>query len=145
MKRVIHRRKEKAHILQMLCQTFFANNDVDEAVVEIKANKLTRSSAQNSLYWEWMTTISNELGYTKDETHALLRDKFLGYNEYTDKKGSQIKELRSTTKLNTTEFTEYLNQIDYLMTEYGIKLPRPEDSYYLAMGIKGANEINTES
>lgn len=130
----------------MLCQTFFANNDVDEAVVEIKANKLTRSSAQNSLYWEWMTTISNELGYTKDETHALLRDKFLGYNEYTDKKGSQIKELRSTTKLNTAEFTEYLNQIDYLMTDYGIKLPRPEDSYYLAMGIKGAtNETTAES
>jgi len=136
MKRVIHRDKGKAHILQMMCRDFFSANDVEEAVVEIKPNKLTRSNAQNNLYWEWVSLVSDELGYTKDETHALLRDKFLGYNEYKNKKGSEIKELRSTTKLNTKDFTNYLEQIDILMAEYGITLPRPEDLYYKAMGIK---------
>ena len=136
MKRVIHRNKGKAHILQMMCRDFFGANDVEEAVVEIKPNKLTRSNAQNNLYWEWISIVSDELGYTKDETHALLRDKFLGYNEYQNKKGNNIKELRSTTKLNTTEFKDYLEQIDILMAEYGITLPRPEDLYYKAMGIK---------
>ena len=79
--------------------------------------------------------IGGELGYTKDETHVILRDKFLGYTETTTKL-SVIKELRSTTKLKVKEFKDYLEQIDILMSEYGIILPRPEDLYYESMGIK---------
>jgi hypothetical protein len=49
---------------------------------------------------------------------------------------SVIKELRSTTKLKVKEFKDYLEQIDILMSEYGIILSRPEDLYYESMGIK---------
>lgn len=120
----------------MMCKKFFSENDIERAVVTIKADKATRSDKQNRLYWEWVSLIGEELGYQKDETHALLRDKFLGYNEYKSKKGEDIRELRSTTKLNTTEFKDYLEQIDYLVADYGIVLPHPEDLYYAAMGIK---------
>jgi len=137
LKRVIERNKPKQHILQMMCRDFFSENDVQDAVVEIKPRTQQRSHAQNSLYWEWIEkVISPELGYTRDETHALLRDKFLGYNQYKNKKGSEIKELRSTAKLSTKEFSLYLEQIDILMTQYNITLPRPEDVYDRAMGIK---------
>jgi hypothetical protein len=137
MKRLIERTKPKQHILESMIQAHFKEYpDADKAIIEIKDDKESRSVKQNRLYWEWIgTVISPELGYTKDETHAILRDKFLGYTETTTKL-SVIKELRSTTKLNVKEFKDYLEQIDILMSEYGIILPRPEDVYYESMGIK---------
>ena len=136
MKRVIERTKPKQHILESMIQAHFKEYpDSDKAIIEIKDDKESRSIKQNRLYWEWVSVIGGELGYTKDETHAILRDKFLGYTETTTKL-SVIKELRSTTKLKVKEFKDYLEQIDILMSEYGIILPRPEDVYYESMGIK---------
>ena len=137
MKRIIERTKPKQHILQMLIRDFFGSNDCDKAVIEIMEDKDSRSTKQNRLYWEWIgTVISPELGYTKDEAHMILRDKFLGYNEITTKKGETVRELRSTTKLKVGEFKDYLEQIDMLMAEYGIVLPRPDDLYLESMGYK---------
>ena len=136
MKRVIERTKPKQHILESMIQAHFKEYpDSDKAIIEIRDDKDSRSVKQNRLYWEWISVIGGELGYTKDETHAILRDKFLGYTETTTKL-SVIKELRSTTKLKVKEFKDYLEQIDILMSEYGIILPRPEDVYYESMGIK---------
>jgi ribosomal protein L7/L12 len=136
VKRVIERTKPKQHILESMIQAHFKEYpDSDKAIIEIKDDKESRSVKQNRLYWEWVSVIGGELGYTKDETHAILRDKFLGYTETTTKL-SVIKELRSTTKLKVKEFKDYLEQIDILMSEYGIILPRPEDLYYESMGIK---------
>ena len=130
MKRVIERTKPKQHILESMIQAHFKEYpDSDKAIIEIRDDKDSRSVKQNRLYWEWISVIGGELGYTKDETHAILRDKFLGYTETTTKL-SVIKELRSTTKLKVGEFKDYLEQIDILMSEYGIILPRPEDLYY---------------
>ena len=136
MKRVIERTKPKQHILESMIQAHFKEYpDADKAIIEIKDDKESRSIKQNRLYWEWVSVIGGELGYTKDETHAILRDKFLGYTETTTKL-SVIKELRSTTKLKVGEFKDYLEQIDIFVSEYGIMLPRPEDLYYESMGIK---------
>jgi ribosomal protein L7/L12 len=136
VKRVIERTKPKQHILESMIQAHFKEYpDADKAIIEIKDDKDSRSVKQNRLYWEWVSVIGSELGYTKDETHVILRDKFLGYTETTTKL-SVIKELRSTTKLKVKEFKDYLEQIDILMSEYGIILPRPEDLYYESMGIK---------
>jgi ribosomal protein L7/L12 len=136
VKRVIERTKPKQHILESMIQAHFKEYpDSDKAIIEIKDDKESRSVKQNRLYWEWVSVIGGELGYTKDETHAILRDKFLGYTETTTKL-SVIKELRSTTKLKVKEFKDYLEQIDILMSEYGIILSRPEDLYYESMGIK---------
>ena len=136
MKRVIERTKPKQHILESMIQAHFKEYpDSDKAIIEIRDDKDSRSVKQNRLYWEWVSVIGGELGYTKDETHAILRDKFLGYTETTTKL-SVIKELRSTTKLKVGEFKDYLEQIDIFVSEYGIMLPRPEDLYYESMGIK---------
>ena len=136
MKRVIERKKEKRHIVESMIVSFFSEHqDANKAIIEITEDKDSRSTKQNKLYWEWVSVIGNELGYTKDETHAILRDKFLGYTETTTKL-SVIKELRSTTKLKVKEFKDYLEQIDMFISEYGIILPRPEDLYFESMGIK---------
>ena len=133
MKRVIERTKPKQHILQMMIRDFFSSNDCDKAVIEIMEDNGNRSSKQNRLMWEWINVLSVETGYAKDEMHAIMRDKFLGYNEVTTKAGT-IRELRSTTKLKVGEFKDYLEQIDIFASEYGIVLPRPEDLYFESMG-----------
>lgn len=136
MKRIIEKTKPKQQILESMIQAHFKEfPDSEKAIIEITEDKDSRSVKQNRLYWEWVSVIGNELGYTKDETHAILRDKFLGYTETTTK-FNVIKELRSTTKLKVKEFKDYLEQIDMFISEYGIILPRPEDLYYESMGIK---------
>lgn len=135
MKRVIHRDKGKAHILQMMCRDFFSQNDVEEAVMEIKPNKMTRSQKQNSLYWKWISHLADEIGYTKDQMHDIMRDQHLGYRT-TEAKNKTIEVLRSTTELSVEEMKEYLNAIDMMSAEYGIMLERPEDLYYDSMGYK---------
>jgi hypothetical protein len=104
--------------------------------IEIKPYKKNRSNSQNRLYWQWMTCIGNEIGYESEELHAIMADKFLP-DVFVEYGGKQIKQDKSTSRLNTKEFTEYLERIDrFSVQELGIMLPSPEDIYYEAMGIK---------
>ena len=135
MKRILERSKPKQQIIEAMVKAFFSEHNVEQAIIEIRDDKDSRSVKQNRLYWEWISVIGNELGYTKDETHAVMRDKFLGYTETTTK-FNVIKELRSTTKLKVGEMKDYLEQIDMFVAEWGIILPRPEDLYLESMGIK---------
>lgn len=137
MKRVLERTKPKGQILESLVKEFYtANPEVDKAMIEIKPFKMTRSDAQNDLYWAWLTVARDEgeTGYTKDELHRFMRSKFLGYEE-TKYKNEVVSELRSTRKLKVKEFSEYIDEVDRFFAEYGIILPR-DDTYYLAQGIK---------
>lgn len=103
--------------------------------VEVKKWKKDRSKAQNRLYWMWMTIISDHTGYIKEELHTTFRDKYLGYEIKKTVRNKEIKYLRSTTDLDTKEFTDYLNVIElFTNTEIEINLPHPEDIYWEAMG-----------
>ena len=136
MKRVIQKDKPKQEILEHLVKSFFNEHPkVERAVVSIKEDKLTRSQKQNALYWKWISQLSGEIGYTKDEMHDIMRDQHLGYRTTTTKKKT-IEVLRSTTDLSVDEMKEYLNAIDMMSAEYGIMLERPEDLYYSSMGFK---------
>lgn len=136
MMRILERAKPKGQIVEILVKQFFTDNpDVERAVIEIKEDKATRSDKQNRLYWEWAKIIGDELGYSKDEVHVLLGDKFLE-KIVVQGKHKTIEQIPSTTTLKVSEFKDYLEQIDMFMAEYGIMLPRPEDLYYESMGIK---------
>jgi hypothetical protein len=135
LKRVIERIKEKRNIIETMVVSHFSEfPEDDDAIIEIKQNLDSRSTKQNRLYWQWLTVMT-ETGYTKDEMHSILRDKFLGYDEVTTKT-NVIRVLRSTTDLKVGEFKDYLEQIDIFASEYGIVLPRPEDLYFESMLIK---------
>jgi hypothetical protein len=132
MKIVIERKKEKRHIIEsMIVSHFHEFPESDKAIIEIKEDKDSRSTKQNRLYWQWIKVMT-ETGYTKDEMHVIMRDKFLGYEEVTTKT-NVIRVLRSTTDLKVGEFKDYLEQIDIFASEYGIVLPRPEDLYFESM------------
>ena len=104
--------------------------------MECKPYKKNRSLSQNKLYFMWMKVIGDSIGYTSEEMHAIMADKFLT-TEFVEYGGNKIKRDKSTSRLNTKEFTEYLEKIDrWAAGEMGIVLPSPEDLIYEAMGIR---------
>lgn len=136
MKRVIQKDKPKQEILEHLVRSFFTEHpNVERAVVSIKEDKLNRSQKQNALYWKWITQLSDEIGYSKDEMHDIMRDQHLGYRIVQTKKKT-IEVLKSTTELSVDEMKRYLEAIDMMSSEYGIMLEHPEDLYLDSMGYK---------
>lgn len=100
--------------------------------VTIEPHKAKRSLPQNSLLWDWYTIIGNELGYTKDEVHDLLREMFLPWEEI-ELKGVKQKRLTSTSsdEFKTKHMSQYLDAIDrFAASELGIILPRSSDAAY---------------
>ena len=76
-------------------------------VVEAKAN---RSLEQNERLWELYTSVGNHLGIEKDKIHELMGYKFLRYQ--TEIAGNAIELIKSSTKLTTSEMSEYQHQIE---------------------------------
>lgn len=74
-----------------------------------------RSHPQNKYYWGCVVqTLSDELGYTKDEIHEILKDKFLGVRvPLKNPKGIEIFGWikKSTTSLDTKDWEELMSQI----------------------------------
>jgi len=82
--------------------------------VVLRKQKVERSNQQNSYYWGVIIEIlKNHTGYTKDEMHEALKEKFL--SAIPDEHG--LKKIRSTAKLNTTEFEEYLDKVRMLAAQ----------------------------
>jgi len=143
MKRVLERNKPKREILENFVKSFFVKNpNCERAVVQIKEDKLTRSQKQNNLYWMWLGLIEKETGQPAEDyfdqgkwkkgLHYQFRRDYLPRQFYDD---GEIK-IPSSKDLNTTQFKDYLERIDMEMAQMGITLPRPDDLYYAAMGIK---------
>jgi hypothetical protein len=76
-------------------------------VTDAKAN---RSLEQNERLWELYSSIGNHLGIEKDKIHELMGYKFLRYQ--TEIAGMPVELIKSTTKLTTSEMTEYQQQIE---------------------------------
>lgn len=97
--------------------------------VKIELLRKQRTLPQNALYWEWLTAIGNEIGYTKDEMHDTFREKFLPWRE-VEVCGVRRKILTSTSspEFTTAMMAEYMSHIDrFAAQELGIVLPTPSD------------------
>ena len=78
--------------------------------VTVTDAKLNRSLEQNERLWELYTSLSQHLGIEKDRIHELMGYKFLRYQ--TEIAGMPVELIKSTTKLTTSEMTEYQHQIE---------------------------------
>jgi len=78
--------------------------------VTVTDAKLNRSIEQNERLWELYTSIRHHLGIEKDKIHELMGYKFLRYQ--TEIAGMPVELIKSTTKLTTSEMTEYQQQIE---------------------------------
>jgi hypothetical protein len=60
------------------------------------------------------TLIENEpmIGHTKDEMHQVLKAHF---------------NVKSTSKLNTYEFTEFIDRVVRWSAQQGVRIPDPDD------------------
>jgi len=124
--RVIQKDKPKEAIFKTLVQDYFLENPTtQDAVVTIVKSK--RSDAQNRLYFAWVDILAKEIGYSKQEMHLVLADKFLTKIEFKTKSGKDISQIPSTRELNVDEFIDYICEIDMLAGEHNIKLPHDDD------------------
>lgn len=103
-------------------------NPLQSWVVEVKPYRKKRSLEQNALYWNWLTVLEEqtELGYRKEELHEAFKYRFLGMEKKKTVLGQDYETIRSTTSLNTKEFTEYLDKVLAFAMLYDIQLPSPE-------------------
>lgn len=87
----------------------------------IKERKNTRSDKQNSYYWALIDLVSKETGIDKDEIHEKMRYKFLTIPPKNEK---QLPYCKSTSKLTTSEFWEYIEAMRNFFAELlGMNLP----------------------
>ena len=94
----------------------------------VQDDRPKRSNDQNEYYWGLcLKLISDHTGHTVDELHDILKYKFLGAEEKTIA-GETVKILKSTTKLNTLQFEEYLGRIrEWASTKLNVVIPLPNE------------------
>lgn len=100
--------------------------------VTIEPYKKDRTNAQNRLMWMWLGIIAKDTGNSAENLHEIFKLKFLS-TERIQSLGYDIEIPKSTTKLTTQEFTDYLDKIEALALSIDIRLPHPTDLYYEAM------------
>lgn len=86
-------------------------------VANIKIKSQSRSLEQNRRYWKLVTLLGEQLGYTPDETHDILRFKFL--RNAVEIEGERLPLLQSTTKLSVEEMGAYMQQIETWAGNFG--------------------------
>ena len=87
-----------------------------------------RTTDQNNLLWAFYTEIANHTGHTPEEIHEYCKAAFLAPKIITV--GKDTKEYRTTTKLTTAEFSDYIERIyAFAAGELGVRLPVPEEAH----------------
>ena len=107
--------------------------------VTIQKTKKTRSNPQNRFYYgvciPIMQQCLKDAGYlmTNESVHEMLKLRFLKesilVNEET---GEYLERIKSTTELSTTDFMEYILQIQKFAIEYfNTEIPNPNEELSL--------------
>lgn len=96
-----------------------------QVLVIIKKAKKIRSNKQNKYYWGVIIkTLGEFTGYEPEEMHNALKWKFLKIEN------NNLLSVRSTAKLSTLEFMNYIEQIIRFAAELGVVIPDPESVDY---------------
>ena len=121
------------------CMNFISGlPDTKKWIVKIEEYKPKRSTYQNKLYWLWLGEISEQITTAegekldKDKWHYLCLMKYLGSDIFKINGFYHSRPAKSTTELNTKEFSEYLNKIETEFLKRGVVLTNP-NYYGLAM------------
>lgn len=79
----------------------FENKEIEIIITD----ESSRTAKQNRLWWLYVTILSNELGETKNDTHELLKSKFMPF-------------AKSTTELSKQDFNQMINELITWSAEY---------------------------
>lgn len=92
----------------------------------IEKLKSSRSAEQNRLWWMYITILSKELGYSKDEIHEIAKFKFLKCEKVNERTGEIFEYLGSTAKLSKSEFADLVTELQQWAAQtFSIVLPSP--------------------
>jgi len=107
-------------LFEVYLGTFKENQEIVYRLVRYSKG---RTNPQNSYMWGVVyMMISNELGYTPEEVHDLMRMEHL-----VDRTG-KFPRLRSTTELSRVEMEEYLTKVrNWASAELGLYIPLPNE------------------
>ena len=99
--------------------------------IQVKKYRKKRSVNQNAFLWGVVYRyVSDETGFTKDESHQEMCRMFLNYDKQTSN-GTIKSFVRSTTDLDTMEMEAYIAQIkDFMLEQFSCLIPDPEQSIY---------------
>jgi hypothetical protein len=102
-----------------------------EHAVAIKKKRAQRSGSQNRYYWSVVIAcISEETGFTKEETHQLMQRMFLRYDKEMPN-GTTETFVRSTTSLDSAEMTIYIESIrTFALSDLSIYIPDANEIIY---------------
>ena len=88
---------------------FISQSEGDVWII-IKPMPKTRSPQQNNYYWMIVKSVANEIGYTHDELHEIVKVKF---------------EIESTKNLEQDEFSDFLDRLIRYFAEQGFPVEDP--------------------
>lgn len=104
--------------------------------VEIKRHHKKRSNPQNAYYWGVVLPAFVQFRHEQGEefdaemAHEMFKLKFLRKSVVNIDTGEVLGQtVRSTTTLNTAEFSEYLEKIIAWLADYGITVPEACATY----------------
>lgn len=109
-------------------------------VLTVEDDKGKRTTPQNSYYWLCLTMMGDglkDLGWepnkcTKEAVHDMVAREFLTVDE-PGLSGVLLRRVKSTTELNTKEFSEYMDHvIRYAAENIGVELPEAGQQMELA-------------
>lgn len=115
--------------------------------VKIQPFKLKRTDLQNRYMWGWVykqisRTLEDrgivirceddrEIPYTADVLHEIFKSKFLIKEVVETTGGRTLTLYKSTTDLNTTQFSQYITEIKAFVYQFWkFAVPEPQDGVY---------------
>lgn len=99
--------------------------------IDIRKYRARRTDPQNRRYWGFVirafSAFLAEQGehFTDLEVHELLKNKFLRKTWVDTKTGEALDYARSTTELDVKEFTDYVEDVENWMADFGIIVEEP--------------------
>jgi|GEM_PF-2533438 len=132
---------------QQNCINHLLNIALDgKTEVVFRDYKSNRSIQQNNLMWAYYDVLGDFIGLVPEDMHEMVKAKVFGVRELITKdlNGKKIKlhvPNRTTTTLKVFDknpevmcMTKFLQAIEMLASELGVRLPRPDDYKYILTG-----------
>ena len=110
----VKKRKLELHDLSSFNE-FISQSEGDVSIV-VKPIPKTRSPQQNNYYWMIIKVVANEIGYTHDELHEIVKVKF---------------NINSTKDLEQNEFSDFLDRLIRYFAELGYPVEDPRSTNIL--------------
>jgi hypothetical protein len=115
---------------EALCGYLRSLPDGKQYDVSVKLHRSKRSNPQNAWYWTIVGIVARETDNDKEVIHKFFARKFVGV-DVKEMGGEKIALVRSTSTLNTEEFSEFISKVEaFVANELGIILPDPSSPIY---------------